>query len=429
MKKILYLLFYIILSSFLNAQEYNVYNQELLYKFDIGVKINQLGYSNSFNPGGEYPGPSAICFDEDGNLYIEDYWKNRIAVFNSEFEYIKQLLDKHDSRRDFEKSDLLEIYNKKILKHYIGFRLIIYSMQNQFEVYFTGTKYKDVIKSIPFVYSNDIIIISLRDGNIMSIPNLGPDWEENNKKILDYEETKALFKPGAMYNLKGLTLDDKNRIFLNGELLTRDYKVFYEYWKERFSRCGYEDNKKYLLSNWVSSKSASDMTYLGRDIADNYYWKCMYKYIAIYNPIQSFFYFFEYYYNKSKTLPAVHPSGDVYFLDYDENGVYLYRVKNVWDPEGRARWYRESGVKDIEPIEEAAHGAKATVTADSLRVCASSSLDAAVVGSLKKDEQVKILERSATKVTIDGITAYWYKIRRPSDGLTGWCFGRYLDVE
>jgi hypothetical protein len=71
----------------------------------------------------------------------------------------------------------------------------------------------------------------------------------------------------------------------------------------------------------------------------------------------------------------------------------------------------------------------AIVTADSLRVRTSSSLGAAVVGTLKKHEQVEILERSASKVTIDGITAYWYKIRRPSDGLTGWCFGGYLDVE
>jgi hypothetical protein len=104
-------------------------------------------------------------------------------------------------------------------------------------------------------------------------------------------------------------------------------------------------------------------------------------------------------------------------------------VKNVWDPEGRARWYRESGVKDLEPLKEGAGSNMATVTGDSLRVRTSSSLGATVVGTLKKHEQVEILERSASKVTIDGITAYWYKIRRSADGLEGWCFGGYLDVE
>ncbi|MBN1798579.1 MAG: SH3 domain-containing protein [Spirochaetales bacterium] len=71
----------------------------------------------------------------------------------------------------------------------------------------------------------------------------------------------------------------------------------------------------------------------------------------------------------------------------------------------------------------------ATVRVDSLRVRTSSSLDAAVVGSLKKNEQVEIIERSASKVTIDGITAYWYKISRLYVGLEGWYFGGYLDVE
>ncbi|MBN1798570.1 MAG: SH3 domain-containing protein [Spirochaetales bacterium] len=104
-------------------------------------------------------------------------------------------------------------------------------------------------------------------------------------------------------------------------------------------------------------------------------------------------------------------------------------MKNVWDPEGRARWYSESGVKDPELLKEGAGSNMATVTTDSLHVRTSSSLDAAVVGSLKKNEQVQILERSAVKVTIDGITASWYKIRRSSDGLEGWCFGGYPDVE
>jgi uncharacterized protein YgiM (DUF1202 family) len=127
-----------------------------------------------------------------------------------------------------------------------------------------------------------------------------------------------------------------------------------------------------------------------------------------------------------KTLPAVHPSGDVYFLDYDEKKVRLYRVKNVWDPEGRERWYRESGVKDLAPITE---NQTAIVKNDGLRVRKSAMVNAAVVGSLKKGEKVEILEKSPGKQTINGITDYWYKIRRPSDGLEGWCFGGYLKVE
>jgi hypothetical protein len=40
-----------------------------------------------------------------------------------------------------------------------------------------------------------------------------------------------------------------------------------------------------------------------------------------------------------------------------------------------------------------------------------------------------VLEKSAGKMKIGEMTDYWYRVRRLSDGLTGWSYGSCLEVE
>jgi len=57
------------------------------------------------------------------------------------------------------------------------------------------------------------------------------------------------------------------------------------------------------------------------------------------------------------------------------------------------------------------------------------NLQADTRGYLEKGDRVEVLEKSAEKMKIGEMTDYWYKVWRLSDGLTGWSFGPYLEVE
>jgi len=129
-----------------------------------------------------------------------------------------------------------------------------------------------------------------------------------------------------------------------------------------------EKNTVLNLSIHPSDLRYSSLKYIGKDVNDNIYWAdtCA---VAVFNKKG---FLIEYFVPQKKeniiTLPVVHPSGDIYYLAskyskikksdkysddyYPVVGFYLYRVKNVWDPKGRARWYRESGVKDLRPISQ-----------------------------------------------------------------------------
>jgi hypothetical protein len=72
------------------------------------------------------------------------------------------------------------------------------------------------------------------------------------------------------------------------------------------------------------------MKYVGKDSDQNYYWTLDLRIICIFNKIGELIDIFSFDITKTKKIPTIHPSGDVYFLDYDENGCYLYRIKRIW---------------------------------------------------------------------------------------------------
>jgi len=115
---------------------------------------------------------------------------------------------------------------------------------------------------------------------------------------------------------------------------------------------------------------------------------------------------------KKKTSYAIHPSGDVYFLDYDKEGVYLYRVENVWDRTARNFWYVTN----------------TSVTASNVRLREKPTLDGTQVGLLQTDQRIQILEKTKDKMKVGEMEDYWYKINTV-DGQTGWVYGGFLKLD
>lgn len=66
-------------------------------------------------------------------------------------------------------------------------------------------------------------------------------------------------------------------------------------------------------------------------------------------------------------------------------------------------------------------------TVENLRVRSRPGTGYAIIGNLRYNEPVIILERDSKKRVVEGQEQYWYKIKR-ADGTVGWSYGAYLEL-
>lgn len=71
--------------------------------------------------------------------------------------------------------------------------------------------------------------------------------------------------------------------------------------------------------------------------------------------------------------------------------------------------------------------AQMTIQGDVVNVRNTPNVSGAVVGKLKRFEQVQVLEKSS-EATVNGITDYWYKIKFGSNQ-TGYVFGQFTSLK
>jgi hypothetical protein len=93
-------------------------------------------------------------------------------------------------------------------------------------------------------------------------------------------------------------------------------------------------------------------------------------------------------------------------------------------------------VYDLEPFLEYLNGrgyrfapTSGTAVASGVRVREYANLQAETLGELAAGDELEVLDRSGTKVRIGDQEAWWYKVRRAADGLEGWSYGAYIEVE
>jgi hypothetical protein len=63
-----------------------------------------------------------------------------------------------------------------------------------------------------------------------------------------------------------------------------------------------------------------------------------------------------------------------------------------------------------------------------VRVRAFPALGAEILGHLQRGERVQVLERSGLRESIGEMNDFWYRIRR-EDGLSGWSYGHFIDLQ
>jgi len=408
------------------AQEYSTYQLEMLGNLDAkGIKLGIM-----FDAG-SYAGPTdpEIIIGDCGSLIFIDQVRNGL-IFS----------DIGLSLRDRVKAKILDKYSQfgSIYWCYNN-EIIMRSGQEIVSFDSFGNRIIEIDFLRPFSPSvRDIEVSDIRIGSVFffiddrnrlfSIANPGPDPEENAKRMLDEAATRALLKEPDKYGLQGVTKDARKRIFLNGELQTRDYKKDIEYWMEKNSTTDiliYRNLKGHKFK--PIHRDTYGMEYIGVDNKGNSYWMSLIGYtMEVFSSYGLIIDMFDYDPDIIRTKPAVHPSGDIFFLGYDEEGVNLYRVKNVWDTAGRAAWYKEHGGDvagtPVTPLQYA------LVISDKVRIRESPSLTGVQLGFLSDGQRVKVLKRSDEKMKVDAMFGYWYKIKS-EDGTVGWSYGAFLKID
>ena len=231
---------------------------------------------------------------------------------------------------------------------------------------------------------------------------------------LDTSQTRALFADNSPIDLAGLTLDDKNRLFLDGDLVTMDYDTFIEYFAhEKGNASATPPAYVHVDLAYALLRTMHSNEFVGRDASGNWYWRSNGYYLLVMNKlgwliaaIQSE--------DKDIDSTAVAPNGDIYSLRSDDTWVYLERFENTWDLAETGRPYDPAANRD------------GVLNATGVRVRLEPNTSAAILTMLHAGTRVAILDQTSAMETISGLTARWLKVRL-SDGTVGWVFGAYVD--
>jgi len=348
MRNLFVILFLIVIQYVMVAEKYHTYNLELVATLPVGEGEGELKVEYAPDPN-----PSAFAFDKNGNLYISDLMIGKLVKYNPQFKYEKEFYDGYSggARQLFinENGEFL-IYNATT------FAVDDSNGNKKIQINLYESKYRDKISGDPsFVYYDNIVFANLSDGSIISIPEPEKDKEKNKDKILGSEKTKQYIEDKANQNkfrnfnlsISGTNGNDKqmnvqNDIIIDGNIETRDFRKYYNHIKTKKKDKSKTDSKSNnFLSDLFSSKidinpdtfisNNRDLHYLGKDQNKNVYWKDV-DLVVIFNNEGELLDAFKFKQKKIHMLipPTIHPSGDVYYLYYDDNNVYLYRIKRVW---------------------------------------------------------------------------------------------------
>ena len=188
-----------------------------------------------------------------------------------------------------------------------------------------------------FIYIDNSVYFYQKDGTFICIPNPDNNSEENMNKALSGYKAIQYFNNQARSSVnKNIKIDEKQRIIIDDEIITSDYEAYYEYYKEQRNMESRNISLNAIANGSLTGFSEEylnnlrNIYYLGKDLDKNVYWTLANIYILVFNKFGQLIEAFKFDHKKTKILPAIHPDGDVYFLDYDGEQNYLYRINRRW---------------------------------------------------------------------------------------------------
>lgn len=294
-------------------------NGELLWGFDYADPDNTKG-------------PNGILFLKTGQLVIADTWNERLAFFDEEFNFVKNIMVTQGTK------NLLSFHFSKVdsgfLSSYMFDRYALVSNSGEPIFYYTFQFHplsEDINSRSDQVVYNGYFFKKTNDNRIFCII---PSQEFNNEdmsNILWDEDVYAMFDEDSEYDLEGLTIDENGIFYLNGELYTQNYRTYIQYWMLKYS---YTDIQDFRNDQRHSIKPLHmDLTgirYCGVDSKGNTYWKVGTKWIQICDKNGIVLERIEYDRSRSSVIPTVSPDGDIYFLKSSPEDHKLYRIRRTW---------------------------------------------------------------------------------------------------
>lgn len=338
----------------------------------------QEGKSNDYQ---DYMnGPSAFCFDENGFLYVMDYKQQKIVETAPDFKYLKTIALQDIEKTGFFLPQYLKIYDDGIFFYSSFDNAGVIGFDGNLK-WFVSLNSSDQDMNFYYDSSNKLFFQYLDDNEGIACftdltENVMPESAlVNQEQISEYLKGKQLDK--TYY------IDDSNRLVKDGEVIKYDRITQSERIGTDYSgNAIYSHYQKMVIIKDLNNKTIKMFDYSDTRTCDDraYY-------------------------------PSVHPSGDIFLLEYPKRIAppTLRRIKNDWDPEGRERWYREH----------------AYITDSNVRIRSKPDLTGEKLGSVQRGDIVQVLDKSAEPMQIEKESAYWYKIKTDGD-MEGWVYGAYV---
>lgn len=314
------------------SQEYNNYDMELIFIFSTGkakgsIQVDMHAPSEN--------GPSAFAFDKEGNLYISDILNNRLSKYDNSFKFIQSYTKGLGcaARQLFISNN-----GEFLIYNYTTFAVDDNNGLMKILIDFENSLYKFQVSYSPtIIYIYNYVFTYLKDKTLLVFKNPGLDMKTNFQNV-------QVIKPGESHSIvneitrtivkKDVTqtfqIDMTNRIIINNKVITQDFDIYSGFLREQHTINKYTGEKH--LDGFTDDylNRINNLVYLGEDQDKNIYWRFMNSKIIIINQNGYVIGALSYDVEKTRRLPTIHPSGDIYFLDYNTEGVYLYKIIRQW---------------------------------------------------------------------------------------------------
>lgn len=319
---ILFLLF-ICINAF--GQQYHEYDTELVFTLEIGPEEHELGFQRAL------AAPTGFGFIDSNHIMISDPAKERNVIYDLNGNYIESVSNFLPYASSIQQGVGTYLYAYPERRQYVG--VSAFDIETQlpiYEVAFLVENQRSMrIEPNSIIPFPQIVFFYDSNGSIHAIPNPGLDRSENQRNILGSEETHALFVENNPVLPEGLLIDERSRLFLNGNLITRNEDVFAHYW--------FELDNMHWRSDAHSAQSysaANDFHLIGLDRDSNWYWyDGIARNILIYDVNGIVIDIFSINQRNLTTIPTLHPSGDIYTMYFDQedyDSVTIYRITRRW---------------------------------------------------------------------------------------------------
>ncbi|MFW6363080.1 MAG: hypothetical protein ACOC0D_04460, partial [Spirochaeta sp.] len=290
---------------------------ELLSRIPNGRGEGQLRYE--IQPGSaDMSGPNSLFFS--GNIpVVADTLNARFVELDSQFNWNRSLSTGRNAPHGY--------FEETHEGNWVSFSMMSLSgFSSSLEpLYVVVGSQDDPLLTTSFrdaLYHNGYLFIL--NGNVQLVSIESPEYERevDAGKIRNTDQTRALFAANSDWDSQGLSIDDRDRLFLNGELMTRDFDTFADYWYE------VHDGDMEKLTKF--GRRLGGDRYIGKDDIGYTYWLAAHLYVLVFDETGKLIEWIKFDHQNVSTIPAVSPEGDLYFMGYEPESINIYRITRRW---------------------------------------------------------------------------------------------------